>query len=116
MLAPHVRSYSIPTLPVTCTGALDGCVQVFFSELEGVQEPTSTTSAWTYQPARRKARPRSRRSKPLGTSSEPLSLTEEAFWTLPPAKAEYGPEVLTTPIAISPKLHDKDERGPQIDQ
>lgn len=116
MLAPYVRSYSIPTLPVTCTGALDGSVQVFFTELEGVQEPTSTTSAWTYQPARRKARPRSRRSKPLGASSEPLSLTEEAFWTLPPAKAEYGPEVLTTPIPISPKLYGTDERSPQIDQ
>ena len=59
------------------------------------------TSDAADEPVRRKARARRARSSLV---REPMRMEEDAFWSLPQARLEYGPEVLTTPVMNTTKI------------
>lgn len=95
-IAPHVKSYALPTIPTHVPGALNGAVQVFFSTLPDMPCTTSN-DGWSYQPAPRKSRARARRARVPEKPTSPLDIEDPAFWRLPPP-APTGEEVLTTPV------------------
>lgn len=93
-IAPYTHAYPVPSLPTSTAGALDACIQVFFSPWQDMPD-SKPAQTWTYQPVRRKARARRARSSLV---REPMRMEEDAFWSLPQARLEHGPEVLTTPV------------------
>lgn len=92
---PYCHTYALLSAETRAPGALDMSVQVFFDTLNVPTDTATLTDGWSYQPARRKAKPRARKGRTAAPSTTVLTIEEEAFWALPPPMPP-GPEVVTT--------------------